>query len=136
MRIPGTLGLSYFKERDVEEATIQLEARPAPGPNGGKPHTRRPSPANSGLDRFLLTAKRVVAENYNSHRRPEQVEIPMRSVCIESYTRMLNNWRATVGSPLAKNLLWIVTYDGDMDVIYIEYYKRVTNVVIELGAKE
>ncbi len=95
----------------------------------GKPRPRKPS---YGLDRFLMTAKTVVSENYNGHRRPGQAKIQPSSVFIIWYAKVLGNWKAIVGSPAAKDLLWSVTYDAEKDVIYLDFYKTITNVVIPL----
>jgi hypothetical protein len=82
------------------------------------------------LDRFLTKAKTVVADNYNKHRKPEHDRIPANSLEVVWYTRLLDSWKAVITTPAVKSLLWMVTYDDSTGKTHLEFYKKLTNVVI------
>ena len=87
-------------------------------------------------DRFLMMAKAIVVQNYNEHRRPEQGELTMNRVYIVSFSKVLGNWRALVASPFTRGMMWEVTFNGHKNEAYLDFYKKITNVVIHLGDPE
>lgn len=100
------------------------------------PEQAKPAKQPFDPDRFLFQAKAIVVQNYNEHRRKEQVELNMDRVYIVWFAKVLGNWKAIVASPLARGLLWEVSYNGHKNEIYLDYYKKITNVVVPLGEPE
>lgn len=105
----------------------------APTPMKMKNQPVKEKKPNFDPDRFIMTAKAIVVQNYNEHRRQEQVEFDMDSVYIVSFGKVLGNWKAVVASPLARGLLWEISYNGHRNEAYLDFYKKITNVIIPLG---
>lgn len=92
-------------------------------------HQARPPLA----DRFLIQAKQIVVDNYNSHRDVSRSqELNIEQVYIVSFTKVLGSWKAVVASPVIRGLLWDVTYNGYKSEAYIDIYKKLNNVRIIL----
>jgi len=85
-------------------------------------------------DRFLIQAKQIVVDNYNSHRDvARSQELTMEQVYIVWFTKVLGSWKAIVASPVIRGLIWDVTYNGYKSEAYIDIYKKLNNVKISLG---
>jgi hypothetical protein len=112
----------------MTENVTATTAIPGPPPASLPP---RPAP---DPDRFLLMAKRVVVDNYNTHRdESRSPELTMDAVYIVWFAKTMGNWKAVVSSPTARGLLWEVTYNGHRQDAYIEIYKKLNNVKVSLG---
>lgn len=86
-------------------------------------------------DRFLMAAKQVVIDNYNNHRgRDKSGELTMNSVYIVLFSKVLGHWRALVGSPVARGLLWDVSYNGIREEYTVVCYKQLSST--KISAKE
>jgi hypothetical protein len=103
-----------------------------------RPHPPQPAEPEPKIvpdpDRFLMQAKQLVVENYNNHRdlgRSE--ELSMGSVYIVWFAKTLSNWKAIVASPVARGLMWEVTYNGNRGEAYIDIYKKLNNVRVPTG---
>jgi hypothetical protein len=84
-------------------------------------------------DAFINLAKRLVVENYNKHRDAERSsELPYDGVYIVWFAKMLWNWKAIVASPIVRGLIWEVTSNGYKHEVYIDVYKKLNNVKINL----
>jgi Family of unknown function (DUF6275) len=94
---------------------------------------RDPKPEVADPDRLLMTAKRVVVENYNKHRdNKRSCPLTMEGVYIVWFTKVLGNWKAIVASPIIRGLLWEVSFSGQRNEVYIDVYKKLNNVKISL----
>lgn len=100
------------------------ESAETPTPLKMNKHAKPPPKLAWGLDKFLMTAKTIVSENYNDHRRPGQAKIAPNAMFVVWYTTILQSWKAVISSPAAKDLRWEVTYDGDADVVRLEFFKK------------
>jgi Family of unknown function (DUF6275) len=101
------------------------------------PSPLRMKGAPMDLDRFLITAKEVVIENFNDHRNPDRSPaLTVDSVHIVWYVKVLGNWKAVIASPLARGLLWEVSFNGQKNEIYIDVYSKLNNTKISLGDKK
>lgn len=104
-----------------------IEATPSP---------LRMKKAPMDVDRFQKTAKQVVVQNFNEHRNPERSPaLTTDSVHIVWFAKVLGNWKAIVASPLARGLLWEVSFNGEKNEIYLDVYSKLNNVKIPMGAK-
>jgi hypothetical protein len=85
-------------------------------------------------DRLLMQAKQLVVDNYNANRNAEKTAALTRgSVYIVWFCKTLGNWKAIVASPVARGLMWEVTYNGHRGEAYIDVYKKITNVRVPTG---
>ena len=87
-------------------------------------------------DRFLMTAKQLVVDNYNKHRDSRSRELTISQIYIVWFTKTLGNWKAIVESPVARGLLWEVTFNCYKNEAYITIYKKLNNVKIYLGGTD
>ena len=102
-----------------------------PSPMGMAP---RPARQSSDPDRFLMTAKRLAMENYNSTRDASKYpELAMESFYVVWYAKTLNHWRAVVESQQASRLSWSISYNGGKDEAYIDVWKKLTKVKVVLS---
>jgi hypothetical protein len=94
----------------------------------------RPQRPHGDPNRFLRKAVQVVVDNYNANRDPKTThQLTANGVYIVWYAKTLRNWKAIVASPVVFGILWEVSFDGTKQEIYIDVYKKVTNVVIPAG---
>ena len=119
----------------MEEGTLDL-GRPKPQPPQKHPpaHTSR---KRTDPDLFLRTAKRLVYENYNSARDPDNtVALTADNVYIVSFSKVARAWTATVASSVIYGFRWEVTYTGGTGEASIEVYKKVTSVKVPVRGKK
>jgi hypothetical protein len=117
---------------ETESVPVVVPGKPVPAP----PANGRSKPV-SDPDRFLKTAKRLAVDNYNSHRDPNKSpELMLSSVYIIRFSKTLSNWNAVIASPIIRGWLWEITYNGYRKEAYIETYRKVNNVRVELEDNE
>jgi Family of unknown function (DUF6275) len=86
-------------------------------------------------DQGLILAKRLVVDNYNTHRlADENPPITIDDVFVLSFTKVMYNWKAIVTSTVVRGLVWMITFNGSRSEAYIEIYKKVNNVKVPRGA--
>lgn len=96
----------------------------------------RPQRPHGDSNRFLNKAMQVVVDNYNRSRDPQTTnELTLDGVYIVWFAKTLRNWKAIVASPVVFGLLWEVSCDGGKQEIYIDVYKKVTNVKLSTRGK-
>jgi hypothetical protein len=90
-----------------------------------------PEPSDTDSDRALRIAKKLVSDNYNRHHDIERTS-PLfpEDIYIIWYAKLLTNWKALLGTPEIRGLLWMVTYNGFKHDAQIEIYKRVNSVTV------
>jgi hypothetical protein len=85
-------------------------------------------------DRLLKQAKQLVVDNYNTNRPSNKTAtLTIDSVYIVWFSKTLGNWKAIVASPVARGLLWEVTYNGHRGEAYIDVYRKIINVRVPTG---
>lgn len=84
-------------------------------------------------DRFLKMAKQVVVDNYNNTKNSKTApDLTLNTVFIIWYAKVLNNWKAIVGSPIARGMLWEVSFNGHRNQAYIDIYKKLANAKVDV----
>jgi Family of unknown function (DUF6275) len=105
-----------------------------PTPASIRPRVPGDEDASLDPDRFLQRAKRLVAENYNTHHDAEMTPpLGIDDVYIIWFTKVLTSWKAVVCSTVVRGLMWVVTFNGPRNEAYIEIYRKINNVVVSKG---
>jgi hypothetical protein len=113
----------------MSEPTTSPPSRPKPGPR--KPPRHKPNP-----ELFIEIAKKAVVDNYNMSRDEAHApEIGPEDLFITWYGRILQNWEVTITSPVARRLLWQVSYNNYRNEIYIIVYQKINAYKVALGEK-
>ena len=77
-------------------------------------------------NRFTDRAKQLVVDNYNEHHNNSRTpKLKIEQVYIVAFTKILDCWKATVGSALVRNMLYEVTYNPTKSVTTVEVYKKI-----------
>jgi hypothetical protein len=95
------------------------------------------APASNGAnsDRVFTQAKQIVIDNYNFHRdETRSPALTLDGVYITQFAKTMNNWQATLTSPVARGLMWSVVCNTYKQEAYIEVYKKVNNTKVSLLA--
>jgi hypothetical protein len=82
--------------------------------------------------KLIETAKREVFEYALRHldKTDELENFTIESVYVVWFCRTLKNWKALVSTDLPDGTYYEVTYDGAMESIYLDVYKKFDNVEI------
>ena len=87
---------------------------------------------------FLALAEQIVVSNFNSHRKPDRSpELTADGVNMIWFAKGLTSFKAIFTSPLARGLLWEITYSRTKNELYLDVYGKLNNTKIsmeELGA--
>ncbi len=135
--VDGVDELTYIPE-EAEAATEMVEKALGMSPTAPKPTVMKSHTVNAGFqapdpDRFLHTAKKVCVDNYNLHRDSSRSpELTTDGVFIVWFAKTLGNWKAIVSSPVARGLMWEVTFNGHRGEVYLDVYKKTNNVKVQL----
>lgn len=79
-------------------------------------------------DRFMKTAKSVVADYTNQHMdKTNTQEIKLEDVYIVWMCKTLQNSKALLSTPLSDGMYYEVTYNGDKRELYLDAYKKFEN---------
>jgi len=81
-------------------------------------------------DRFLKLARQIAVNNYNENKTGRS-KLKADNVHIVWYSKTLSNWKAIIASPIVRNVLWEVTYNGYKKEAYVDAYKKTGNVKVE-----
>ena len=122
--------LAALKSEPMENLIEGRQPFVTPSPMGvtDKPVKEIPDP-----DRFLMTAKKVAAANYNASRVADRgSDITPDQTYIVWFTKTLGNWKAIVASPAARGLLWEISCNGHKKECYVDVYKKLNNVKVSL----
>lgn len=111
---------------DVAATSGQTTTGPKPGPPA--PPRAKPDP-----DQFIRTAKAAAVMNYNQSHAENVKDLRISQVYIVEFTKTAGNWKATVGSPVTRYLLWDVVYHSGKGEVYVTVYKKVHETTYKLG---
>lgn len=101
-------------------------AKPQTGPSSDAPKL------NSG--EFLVEAQRIVVDRFNTHRNPLKVpELLLDEINVVWFAKVLNGWKCIFSSPVAKGLLWEVTYASFRNEIYLDVYTKINNIKVAIA---
>jgi hypothetical protein len=82
-------------------------------------------------NRFTDRAKQLVVDNYNEHHNNTRTPpLTIDHVYIVAFTKILDYWKATVGSALVRGLIYEVTYNPIKKVSTVEVFKKINNARI------
>lgn len=94
-------------------------------PTEAKPMTRTDS------NKYTDKAKQLVVDNYNSHHDSSKTPpLTIELVYVVWFSKVLDSWKAMIGSSVVKGLLYEVTYNGARSEAYVDVYKKINNVKI------
>lgn len=112
-----------------EKVAQQLSTRP---PKPGPPAQQVVKVEPADPYRFINMATRAVVDNFNAHRDKSRdpKPLPYTGVYIVWFSKTLANWKAIVASPIIRGLLWEVTYNGRKQELYLDVYKKLSNVKV------
>lgn len=79
-----------------------------------------------GADYFLNRAKTLVAREVSSWERTER-KFSEEDFFITWFSKTLQNWKALIGSHSLRDLYFEVTYNGDLNVAYVDTYQKIDN---------
>ncbi|MCC4359106.1 DUF6275 family protein [Limosilactobacillus reuteri] len=87
---------------------------------------------------FINKAKYVVAKHTNENiLKPEQGLISDNEVFVVWYTKVLQNYKALLATPIKDDQHYYeVTYNGDKDDLYLDVYNKEENVCIKVNENE
>jgi hypothetical protein len=86
------------------------------------------------INQFIPTAKELVAKYTNDHldKTDNVQEIQPYDVYVVWQTKVLQNAKALLSTPLPDGMYYEVTYNGDKDEIYFDAYKKFHNMRVEV----
>lgn len=96
----------------------------------GKSQASRPSLDSA---QFVTLAEKAVVDNFNSHRKPDRSpELTTEGVNMVWFVKALISWKGIFMSPLARGLLWEVTYNRVKNEVYLDVYGKLNNIKINM----
>lgn len=86
------------------------------------------------INQFIPTAKELVAKYANDHldKSDNVPELQPYDVYVVWQTKVLQNAKALLSTPLPDGMYYEVTYNGDKDEIYFDAYKKFHNMRVEV----
>lgn len=86
-----------------------------------------------GSDVFIEKSKQLVADYSNRHLDVlDGSEINVEDVYVVWSTKVLQNNKALLSTPLPDGMYYELTYNGDKNELYFDAYKKFENRKIEL----
>lgn len=105
----------------------QMAAVAAASPRIDRP-MKPPLQQRADSNRFTDRAKQLVVDNYNEHHNNSRTPpLTIDHVYIVAFTKILDYWKATVGSALVRGLIYEVTYNPVKKLTIVEVYKKINN---------
>ena len=96
-------------------------------PSGNKP--------NMDSTTFLAAAMGAVIDNFNSHRKPDRSpELTIDGITMVWFSRVMTGHKVIFMSPLARGLLWEITYNRTRNEMYLDVYSKLNNTKISMEA--
>lgn len=84
--------------------------------------------------KFLERAGMVVVDNFNQHRNSSKSKaLTSDGIQLVSFSKVLLTFKAVFNSPLARGLLWEVTYNWRRNEIYLTVYSKLNQIKVPLG---
>ena len=118
---------------DTVQQDLEKTEAPPPAPRPAPPQQRKKrSPVDP--DQFLKLAKGLAVRNFNESRDPDRSKpIEESQVYIVAFSKVMSHWKATVASPVARNILWEVTFNASKNQVYVDAFRKISNTMIQLG---
>lgn len=84
-------------------------------------------------EKFLRKSKELVADyTLSKTDKTDDVELDPEDVYVVWSTKVLQNNKALLSTPLFDDMYYEVTYNGDKNEIYFDAYKKFENVAHKL----
>jgi Family of unknown function (DUF6275) len=120
----------------MTEPATTSPPRPKPPRRTQPAAAKRPAQPKPDPEGFVEIAKRVVADNYNASRDETHApEIEFKDLFIVSYSRILQNWEVVITSPVARRLLWVVSFNNYRNEVYLSVYQKINVGKVSLPDK-
>lgn len=119
-------------------AETSSKPRPKPGPRmGNRPKAILEGvPDKSDPEGYVEIAKRAVLTNYNSIRdETKSRALEPGDLYIINYGRILQNWEVFITSPVARGVIWQVTYNNYRNEVYLHVHQKIGTFQFSLGEK-
>lgn len=111
------------------------ETSPSPQPRP-KPGPRKLPPVKPDPEEYIKIAKKAVLDNYNESRDEAHAPaLTAEDLFLIFYSRTLQNWQVVITSPIARRLLWDVTFNKYRNEVYINVYQKINTVKVSLPGK-
>jgi len=82
-------------------------------------------------DEFLLKAKRLAKDHYNSKLPSSAFHLTLNDFYIVWFSKVLQNWKALVSTNVpGDGLYYELTYNGDSHEAYVDVYHKSENLVV------
>lgn len=76
----------------------------------------------------IYKAKSLVCGHYNSMINPDEESLKLVDVKLVWYCKTLQNWKALAITGRPDEFYYEVTYNGDEDEFYVDFYHKLKNV--------
>lgn len=84
-----------------------------------------------GSKEFLDRCRQEVANYFNTHAdKTDNVELKAGDVYVVWYAKELQNHKAMLSTPVPDGLYYEITYNGTLDELYIDVYKKWENIKV------
>lgn len=91
------------------------------------------SKPNMNSSTFLDAAEAAVIENFNSHRKPDRSpELTIDGIQMVWFSKVMTGHTVIFMSPLARGLLWQITYNRSKHEMYLDVYSKLNNTKISM----
>lgn len=85
-------------------------------------------------DLFIQICRDKVADYFNTHSDvTDNVQMNPEDVYVVWYSKTLQNHKALLSTPVSDGMYYEVTYNGDKNEVYLDAYKKWTNIKFDLN---
>lgn len=85
-------------------------------------------------DSFIHFCRDSVADYFNTHSDvTDNFEMTPEDVYVVWYSKTLQNHKALLSTPVSDGMYYEVTYNGDKNEVYLDAYKKWTNIKFDLN---
>lgn len=85
-------------------------------------------------DLFIQICRDKVADYFNTHSDvTDNVQMNPEDVYVVWYSKTLQNHKALLSNPVSDGMYYEVTYNGDKNEVYLDAYKKWTNIKFDLN---
>lgn len=82
-------------------------------------------------DKFIKRCQELVADYANNHLdKSDKAKLEQEQVYVVWSTKVLQNNKALLSTPLLDGMYYEVTYNGDKNEIYFDAYKKWENIKV------
>ena len=90
-----------------------------------------------GSKEFIQFGKKAVADYFNQRRDvTDSQELKAEDVYVVWYCKTLQNHKGLFSTPVSDGMYYEITYNGDVDEVYVDSYKKWENITITGVARQ